>query len=377
VPQEGEGAAPLAPPTAPAGPRSQHRERARDEGGSPAPLLPRPLARPRSQRAVFADLHRWLRLHDLLASLDPDGPPAVRTLPAGWMAPARLGVLAGSFNPMTLAHTALAGRALTEGGLDAVAFALSVRIVDKERVTGAALEDRLLALELYVQRHPEYAVLVLNRGLYVDQAVALRAAFPALRELAFIVGYDKAVQIFDPRYYADRDAALERLFALATLLVAPRAGQGQAALAALLARPENRRFAGAVRWLPLPAAYMALSSTQVRQEAGSAAEVEAVPVETRALLAATRVYAPPRRLRSGEEVDAYAVRLALLDALARTRAWAESSADLAGLLRLALSPGRAGRAFRAWLRQPPAGAAARAADLAAFQACLHRRRAEN
>jgi nicotinate-nucleotide adenylyltransferase len=289
------------------------------------------------------------------------------------MAPARLGVLAGSFNPMTLAHTALAGRALAEGGLDAVAFALSVRIVDKERVTGAAMEDRLLALELYVQRHPDYAVLVLNRGLYVDQAAALRAAFPALRELAFIVGYDKAVQIFDPRYYADRDAALERLFALATLLVAPRAGQGQAALAALLARPENRRFAGAVRWLPLPAAYTALSSTRVRQEAGSAAEVEAVPVETRALLAATRVYAPPRRLRSGEEVDAYAVRLALLDALARTRAWAESSADLAGLLRLALSPGRAGRAFRAWLRQPPADAAARAADLAAFQAHLRGR----
>ena len=38
-----------------------------------------------------------------------------------------------------------------------------------------------------------------------------------------IYGYDKVVQIFDPRYYDDRDAALDRLFALSSLLVAPRA----------------------------------------------------------------------------------------------------------------------------------------------------------
>jgi hypothetical protein len=88
---------------------------------------------------------------------------------------------------------------------------------------------------------------------------------------------------------------------------------------------------------------------------------------------ATRVYVPPRRLASGESVDAYAVRLDLLDVLASTRRWAEREADLAGLLRLALSLGRAGRDLRAWLRQPPADEAARAADLAAFQARLRRR----
>jgi hypothetical protein len=106
---------------------------------------------------------------------------------------------------------------------------------------------------------------------------------------------------------------------------------------------------------------------------GEAEPVAAVPVETRALLSATRVYASPRRLATGEEVDAYAVRLALLATLARTRAWAEREADLPGLLRLALSLGRAGRALRAWLHQPPDDEAQRAADLAAFQRRVRRR----
>ncbi|MCC6628037.1 MAG: hypothetical protein IT340_11615 [Chloroflexi bacterium] len=289
----------------------------------------------------------------------------MRLLPAGWSPPARLAVLAGSFNPLTRAHTALAERAITAGGVDGVAFALSVRIVDKERVTGAALEDRLIALELHVARHSARGIVLLNRGLYVDQAVALRAALPGVRELAFIVGFDKVVQIFDPRYYDDRDAALDGLFAHATLLAAPRHDQGPAALRALLDRPENRRFAGFVRWLPLADAYTGLSSTQVRADAADNDPMTAVPIETRVLLTTTRVYAPPYRLHSGELIDAYALRLALLDVLAHTPAG--DQADLPGLLRLMRAPGRHGRACRTWLAAPPGDPANRARDLAGFQ----------
>ena len=64
--------------------------------------LPPPRTPTRSQHAAFADLPRWLRLHDLLAGLDPEGEPAARALPAGWAPPARLGVLAGSFNPLNI-----------------------------------------------------------------------------------------------------------------------------------------------------------------------------------------------------------------------------------------------------------------------------------
>jgi nicotinic acid mononucleotide adenylyltransferase len=321
-------------------------------------------------RAPYVSLPRWLAVHDLVSALDPDAAPVAQALPPEWRPPARLAVLAGSFNPLTRAHTELARRALREGEQGGVAFALSVRIVDKERVTGASLEDRLLALDLYAGRQPDHAVLLLNRGLYVDQASALRASFPSLTDLAFIVGYDKLVQIFDRRYYDDRDAALHRLFGLATLLVAPRGDAGLAGVRTVLERPENRRFAASVRLLPLAAEYAGLSSTEVRQEAGRGAAVEAVPVETRVFLAVTRVYAPPRRLATGETVDDYAARQALLRVLASTRAWAERAADLPGLLRLARALGRAGRAFRAWLAAPPADPAARAADLIAFQARL-------
>ena len=327
-----------------------------------------PAAGPSARRAAFTDLRRWLRLHDLVASLQPDDPPAARALPPGWNAPARLGVLAGSFNPLTRAHTELAARAQRETDLEAVAFALSLRTVDKERVTGLGLEDRLICLELYCQRRPAHGAVLLNRGLYVDQAAALRATYPALRDLCFIVGYDKIVQIFDPRYYADRDADLERLFAQARLLVAPRAGQGRTALDALLDLPENRRFAVGVGWLPLPDTYADLSATQVRQEVSHGRVAEAVPVETRAMLAATRAYQPARQRASGEATDAYVLRLALLSALAATRAWAETDAGLAALLRLAAAPGRAGREMRAWLADPPDDEAARARDLARFQA---------
>jgi hypothetical protein len=244
---------------------------------------------------------------------------------------------------------------------------LSTRTVNKDRLEGALLEDRLLVLDVHAAPRSARLVALVNRGLYVEQAELFRAKLPGLESLTFLVGFDKIVQIFDPRYYADRDADLDRLFGQARLLVAPRAGQGQAALDKLMARPENRRFAAGVGWLPLPTAYADLSSTRVRQAAARGRIAEAVPVETRALLAATHAYGPPRRLTSGEEFDGYGLRLALLAALAATRPWAETAADLSALLRLAGSASRAGRDLRAWLRQAPATAEARAADLAAFQ----------
>ena len=55
------------------------------------------------------------------------------------------------------------------------------------------------------------------------------------------------MQIFDPRYYDDREAALRRLFGQAAFLVAPRDEHSAADLAALLGRPQNAPYAGRVR----------------------------------------------------------------------------------------------------------------------------------
>ena len=177
-----------------------------------------------------------------------------------------VGLFAGSFNPLTQAHVALAEAARAAGQLDVIAWTLAVETINKERVERATLPDRLAQLKAFrggPAGHGD-AVVVANRGLYVDQARALHALMAPDARLAIVVGYDKVVQIFDPHYYADRDAALAALFAEADLLVAPRAGQGARDLEALLARSENVPFVGAVHAMSLAPEYAAESSSQVR-----------------------------------------------------------------------------------------------------------------
>src|SRR5207248_8509577 len=109
---------------------------------------------------------------------------------------------------------------------------------------------------------------------------AMRGALPLVAELVFLVGHDKIVQIFDPRYYSDRDGALRELFALSGFLVAPRAGAGIDELRDLLAEPENRQFAARVRPLALAERYRAMSSTKAR-----AGDQTVLPEVVRAYLA--------------------------------------------------------------------------------------------
>jgi nicotinic acid mononucleotide adenylyltransferase len=269
----------------------------------------------------FSDLARLVAhgraLREVAATPEPAARRVAGSLPG---AGARLGLLAGSFNPPTIAHQTLALAGVSSGGLDGAWYALSTRTVDKEVVTGAGLEDRLLLLDLLTEDEPGLGTILLNRGLYVDQARIVRAAFPTLAELVFLVGFDKIVQIFDPKYYDDRDAALEALFGLASFLVAPRGSDEADSLAALLARPENRRYAGAVRPLDLPPELREVASSSVREGlAGGAAPDETVPPVVSDFIAATGVYADEAR---------YARRRALIDA-AIEAATLDPDADLA------------------------------------------------
>jgi nicotinate-nucleotide adenylyltransferase len=240
-----------------------------------------------------------------LAGLDPAGPPTARLLQAPRAGlGARVGVLPGSFDPLTAAHAALARAALRHGGLSSLLFLLNVYVVDKADTAQAALADRALVLLRHVARRPRCGVAVCNRGLYVEEAEALAPLVPAGAELWFVVGHDKIEQIFDPRYYADRDAALDRLFALAGLLVAPRGRAGRAALTALLARPENARYRGRVRPLPLPRAYREESATALRAALAAGADVRRrLAPAAAAFVAATGCYVEPAR---------YAARRAVL-----------------------------------------------------------------
>ena len=200
----------------------------------------------------------------LADTLDADGPLEARIVERA--APgARVGLLPGSYNPPTQAHVALA-RAGRAAGLDAVYYLLSKRTVNKEQVTGIPLADRLELLRRLAAPDGD-GVAVDNRGLYVDHAAAMQAALPSARELVFLVGFDKIVQIFDPRYYDDRDGALTRLFELSSFLVAPRGEADEGDLRDLLGRAENRPFAGGVKAIPLADVYRHSSSTKVREGA--------------------------------------------------------------------------------------------------------------
>ncbi len=269
--------------------------------------------------------------HRSLAALDPTAAPEARALCGPSLsAVRRLVALPGSFNPPHMAHQALLTAARDAWRADAAVYVLSVRTVDKERPSGMLVEDRLWLLCELVQAEWDgmsgaggtdragVGVVATNRGLYVDQAEALHQVCPRLEELAFVTGYDKIVQIFDPRYYDDRDVALEQLFARAAFLVAPREDATQSDLEALLAQPDNVRYSSRVRPLPLPPELAGLSSTRVRRHAAEltpGARVDdhgEVPARVSRFIEETGCYREPAP-------TAYAERAAAIAAVARAQ----------------------------------------------------------
>lgn len=283
-------------------------------------------------KAIFAMRALWERL-------DPDGLPAIATLkPPGTRR--NVALLPGSFNPPTAAHMLLAERALQEG-FDYVVLLLARNTVGKQP-SGLIPEDRLLAMRAVT--NGAFGVGASSHGLYADQAEAAQRLYPDA-DITFLVGSDKVEQIFDPRWYEDRNGALERLFGSAHLVVAPRADQGELLRAVLDAQP-NRRFADRVSVLRLHPAVSDLSSTRVRGMLRSGAEPAAlVPPSVALLLTAMRAFAPPIVI-GDEEVDAYAMRAKIIEALWRAQGSQTTGLDLHELVTTALSVGPEGRKLR-------------------------------
>jgi hypothetical protein len=122
----------------------------------------------------------------------PDG--AVRTHPRP------RAVMAGSFNPLHRGHTELVAVAAARLGVD-VHFELSIANADKPELAADEVERRVRQFAglapVWVTRCPLYA--------------AKADLFPGA---AFVLGWDTAVRIIDPKYYGGeggRDAALRAL----------------------------------------------------------------------------------------------------------------------------------------------------------------------
>lgn len=275
-------------------------------------------------------IQRFQQVQSLLDQLHPEGQPEALIVPESAMPHGEIIVFPGSFNPPTTAHLALlkqARQTVLQQGEGShrdkqtvqLFAAMSKLTVDKEHVERPLMLDRVILLDhLLKRRLPHTGVMLFNRGLYVEQAEAVHRCFPRVKRLYFLIGYDKIAQILDPHYYTDRDASLRDLFALAALLVAPRADFGPQALTELLQKPENSPFAQYIHPLPFSNAYRNISSTHIRQHPGTS--MLDIPHEVQRFMRKARAYSPPLRLADGTEVDYYGERVKILQALLRDAA---------------------------------------------------------
>jgi hypothetical protein len=120
----------------------------------------------------------------------PDGTPQADL-------PVRGALLSGSFNPLHAGHERLAEAAAATLG-QPVTFELPILNADKAPLGYAEIERRL---EQFRWRYP---VVLSHAALFVDKAALVPGC-------VFVLGYDTAVRLVDPRYYggeAGRDAAL-------------------------------------------------------------------------------------------------------------------------------------------------------------------------
>jgi nicotinate-nucleotide adenylyltransferase len=133
--------------------------------------------------------------------------------------PRRLGILPGTFNPITVAHLALAGAGLS--ACDEVVFVLP-RVFPHKHFTGASFDQRLAMLEAAVAGQSCYSIAACDGGLFVEIAAECRRAYGTGTALTFLCGRDAAERIagWD---YGDA-AALPAMLRQFDLLVANRSG---------------------------------------------------------------------------------------------------------------------------------------------------------
>lgn len=125
----------------------------------------------------------------------------------------RRGVFPGSFDPLTVAHLAVADAARTRHALDEVHLLISHVALAKEDRRQAPVADRLAAVEAARADRPWLRAATTGAQLLAEIA----EGFDVL-----VVGADKWWQLRDVRFYASEAAMLDALARLPELAVAPR-----------------------------------------------------------------------------------------------------------------------------------------------------------
>jgi nicotinate-nucleotide adenylyltransferase len=158
--------------------------------------------------------------------------------------PSSLGILPGTFNPVTIAHLALAEAGLCE--VDEVLMVLP-RVLPHKTWSGASFEDRLSLLLAAVSGQDRFSIAASDRGLFVEIAEECRDSYGPDTRLSFLCGADAAERIANWDY--GDPAAFARMMGQFDLLVAQRGG----------------RFSLPHRPLTLPDSHATVSATEVRE----------------------------------------------------------------------------------------------------------------
>ena len=133
--------------------------------------------------------------------------------------PTRLAVFPGSFNPVTVAHVALAEAALTIA--DEVVFVLP-RIFPHKLYAGASFAERVELLCMALGDRVNFSIAASEGGLFVEIAEECRRAYGDI-QLSFLCGRDAAERIANWDYgEPDAFQAMLRQF---DILVAARSGR--------------------------------------------------------------------------------------------------------------------------------------------------------
>jgi len=147
------------------------------------------------------------------------------------------GVFPGSFDPLTVAHLAIADAAVRRFDLERLDLVISRLALAKDHAGHAPVEERVAAIDAAARAgRPRLHAAVTDKRLIADIAEGYDVC---------VLGSDKWHQLWDPAFYADsvaeRDAALARL---PTLAVAVRDGvplPSEAAVVLLDVAPEHGR----------------------------------------------------------------------------------------------------------------------------------------
>lgn len=170
----------------------------------------------------------------------------------------KLGVLPGSFHPITRAHLALAEAALSQ--VEQVLFVMP-RGQPHKSYDGVGLAERLGMVQQAVKDDDRYTVGLSDGGLFIDIARELRPHYGYACDLWFLCGRDAAERIVEWDYGAEGRFA-EQLTEFG-LLVAGRDGREYFP-------PEE--YADRIRPLPLGKQWKDLSATEIRRRIQSGGE---------------------------------------------------------------------------------------------------------